>query len=123
MSREILVEIDRAVFEDGDLNLSEFVNAVRNAIYREYKAFGGEEEYDVWPESIYLGHVIVRNVAKDYKRAEYKIDPDGNISFANIQTVKRQFVPIEVERSETSQDPIYIEVQRYNSFWGSALYQ
>jgi hypothetical protein len=120
MSETTRVEIDRAIFENGDLNLTELMKELRNAVDNNYEEFGGKE-YSMWIVAVYFGYVIVETNSGTYYRAEYNVDENGQVTFSNIQPVQRQFVPFEIERSADTQ-PVIIEIPRHGDLqWGSIL--
>lgn len=126
----IEIMVCRAAMEDSSVDLPRFLDAVYESILRNFQLFGAEEKYDIFPEEVSLSSVVTYNhKSRSYTRAAISTDSDGNVSFSNIEKVRRQWVPVEepVERSEgcapESVDLIPVEVIRRGTFWSNVLGQ
>lgn len=123
----ITVEVARELLEREDLNLTEFLDSVYEAVVRSSSLFDADEKYHVWPEEVRRDSVIVRNNPKrSYYRAKVATDTDGEVTLSNIERVKKQWVPFgeTVERSEGEElqaEFAPVEMKMRNGFWGAVL--
>jgi hypothetical protein len=118
---KINVRVARQVMDDMSVDLPSFLNAVYASLLRNFQLFGAEEKYDIFPEEVSLSSVVVYNHKnRSYTRAVISTDGDGNVSFSDIERVRRQWVPVDtVERSDD--EYCIVEMARRETIWSSVL--
>lgn len=118
---KIKIKIDRQTMDNTSIDLPRFIDSVYRSLMANYQLFGAEKEYDLGLEELTLSSIVVMDhKSRAYIRADVKTDDKGNVSFANVEQVTRQWVPIsdEIKRSEF----YTVEMaQRKNTFWTGIL--
>lgn len=123
-SDKINVMVARETLAES-VDLPKFLDTVYEAVMRNFTSFGADDKYDIWPEEITLSSIVVYDGRKrSYVRAMIDMDDEGNVSFTDIERVKKQWVPADdtIQRSAEDESDFYqVEMPRRGSNWATFI--